>query len=210
MKGEQSMERIILGSADVYIKEFDGKVVPSTEDICKEESLMAYIQGGATVEYKPSFYTAKDDTGKKEKTIITDEEVTLKTGIMTFDGNKFKYLCDTARVTEDPEKKRRIVKIGGIGNRRGSRYVICLHHKDPVDGDIWTMIVGNNQAGFAISFTKDKETVVDEEISALPMDEEGTLLMYEEAMTEEEVTAAEAAQAAAQAAEQAEAQEEGK
>ena len=38
------------------------------------------------MEYKPSFYTAKDDTGKKSKTIVTEEEVTLKTGIMTFDG----------------------------------------------------------------------------------------------------------------------------
>ena len=157
------MERIILGSADVYIQAFDGSTVPVTADICKPENLMAYISGGASVEYKPSFYTAKDDTG-----------------------NKFKYLCDTARVTEDKAKKRRTVKIGGIDNRQGARYVICLHHKDTVDGDIWVMIVGNNQAGFTISFEKDKETVVDEEITALPMDEEGTLLMYEEEMTESE------------------------
>ena len=142
------MERIILGSADVYIQAFDGSTVPVTADICKPENLMAYISGGASVEYKPSFYTAKDDTGKKSKTIVTEEEVTLKTGIMTFDGNKFKYLCDTARVTEDKAKKRRTVKIGGIDNRQGARYVICLHHKDAVDGDIWVMIVGNNQAGF--------------------------------------------------------------
>lgn len=151
------MERIILGSADVYIQAFDGSTVPVTADICKPENLMAYISGGASVEYKPSFYTAKDDTGKKSKTIVTEEEVTLKTGIMTFDGNKFKYLCDTARVTEDKAKKRRTVKIGGIDNRQGARYVICLHHKDAVDGDIWVMIVGNNQAGFTISFEKTKK-----------------------------------------------------
>ena len=166
------MDRIILGSADVYIKDFDGSKVPAVADICKSENLMAYISGGASVEYKPSFYTAKDDTGKKSKTIITEEEVTLKTGIMTFDGNKFKYLCDTARVTEDKSKKRRTVKIGGIANRQGTRYV---------------MIVGNNKAGFTISFEKDKETVVDEEITALPMDDEGTLLIYEEEMQESEV-----------------------
>ncbi len=128
------MERIILGSADVYIQAFDGKTVPETADICTKENLMAYISGGASAEYKPSFYTAKDDTGNKRKTIITEEEVTLKTGIMTFDGNKFKYLCDTARVTEDKAKKRRIVKIGGINNRQGSRYVICLHHKERNNG----------------------------------------------------------------------------
>ena len=73
------MERIILGSADVYIQAFDGSTVPVTADICKPENLMAYISGGASVEYKPSFYTAKDDTGKKNKTIVTEEEVTLKT-----------------------------------------------------------------------------------------------------------------------------------
>ena len=181
------MERIILGSADVYIQAFDGQIVPATKDICKEENLMAFISGGASIEYKPTYYTAADDTGKKRKTIVTEEEVTLKTGIMTFDGNKFDYLCDTARVTEDKENKKRIVKIGGIDNRKNSRYVFCLHHKDPVDGDIWEMIVGNNQAGFTLSFTKDKETVVDEEITALPMDSEGTLLMYEEGMSETEV-----------------------
>lgn len=184
------MDRIILGSADVYIKDFDGSKVPAVADICKSENLMAYISGGASVEYKPSFYTAKDDTGKKSKTIVTEEEVTLKTGIMTFDGNKFKYLCDTARVTEDKPKKRRTVKIGGISNRQGTRYVICLHHKDPVDGDIWMMVVGNNKVGFTISFEKDKETVVDEEITALPMDDEGTLLIYEEEMQESEVAGA--------------------
>lgn len=186
MKTSKDPERIILGSADVYITAFDGETVPATADICKPENLMAYIQGGASAEYKPSFYTAKDDTGKKSKTIITEEEVTVKTGIMTFNGKKFEYLCDTARVTEDKEKKRRTVKIGGVGNRKGSRYVICLHHTDPVDGDIWIMVVGNNQAGFTISFTKDKETVVDEEITALPMDNEGTLLLYEEELSEEE------------------------
>ena len=36
---------------------------------------------------------------------------------------------------------------------------------------------------------KDKETVVDEEITDLPMDEEGTLHMYEEEMTESEAAA---------------------
>ena len=72
------MERIILGSADVYIQAFDGSTVPVTADICKPENLMAYISGGASVEYKPSFYTAKDDTGKTEtssNTFVTPPEL---------------------------------------------------------------------------------------------------------------------------------------
>ncbi|MDL2250772.1 hypothetical protein LJC51_08975 [Lachnospiraceae bacterium OttesenSCG-928-J05] len=173
-------ERIILGSADVYIVEFTGKYeeIPDVKTICVEANRMAYIQGGATIEYKPSFYEAKDDTAKIVKSIMTDEEVTLKTGIMTFNGNKFKYLSDTARVTEVAGK--RTVKIGGISNRKGSKYAICLHHTDAVDGDIYILVVGNNQAGFSLSFAKDKETVVDAEIKAHPMDGEGTLIYYEE------------------------------
>ena len=170
-------ERIILGSADVYIKAFDGSL-PDVDTICVADNLMAYISGGASIEYKPTYYTAKDDRGIVTKTIVTEEEATLKTGIMTFNGNKFKFLCDTARVTEDTEKKRRIVKIGGVGNFTGAKYVIALHHIDKVDGDIWIMIVGNNQAGFSINFAKDKETVVDAEFTALSQDSDGTLITY--------------------------------
>ena len=65
-----------------------------------------------------------------------------------------KKLCQPARVTEDPAKKIRTVKIGGVGNADGKRYVIHFVHKDNVDGDIRVTIVGNNQAGFTIAFEK--------------------------------------------------------
>ena len=58
--------------------------------------------------------------------------------------------------------------------------MLCFHHEDKIDGDIWVMIVGNNQAGFTLAFAKDKETVVDAEFTCLPMDKEGTLIQYME------------------------------
>ncbi len=182
-------ERIILGSGYVHLKVFEG-TVPSVDEICKDETLFSYIQGGATLEYKPNAYEAKDDMGKVSKAIITEEEVTLKSGLMTFCGNTLEKLCDTARVSytekDDMKSKRRIVKVGGIGNQKRTKYVICFHHEDPVDGDIWAMIVGSNQAGFSLVFAKDKETVVDAEFKAQPMDGEGTLIHYEEEVLEEE------------------------
>ena len=54
-----------------------------------------------------------------------------------------------------------------------------------MDGDIWVMIVGNNQAGFSLAFANDKETVVDAEFTALPQDKEGTLIHYEEEVLED-------------------------
>ena len=48
------------------------------------------------------------------------------------------------------------------------------------------MIVGQNEAGFTLAFAKDKETVVDAEFKASPMDSEGTLIHYEEEIVEDE------------------------
>lgn len=170
------MERIVLGSGKLYLKQFEGTLPEDLTAICTDENRLGYIQGGATLEYTPSFYEAKDDLGYKIKQIITEEIAKLKSGIMTFDANTLTKLAETARVEESETK--RTLKIGGLGNRTGATYVIVFHHEDKVDGDIWVAIVGSNQSGFSLAFAKDKETVIDAEFSAKPMDDEGTLIQY--------------------------------
>ena len=172
-------EIIRLGSGKLYCSEFDG-TLPEKETICTDANLLGYIQGGATLEYKPTFYEAKDDMGYVQETIITEEEATLKSGVLTWNGNTLTKLCDTARVTENQATKIRTVKIGGIGNMRKQKYVLCFHHQDPVKGDVWLIVVGQNQAGFTLAFQKDKETVIDAEFKCLAQDDEGTLIKYEE------------------------------
>lgn len=192
-------ERIVLGSGYLYISEFDSKTkaIPTNEEIEKDENLLGLIQGGAEVTYKPSYYEAKDDMGKVSKTILTEEEATLKSGIMTWCGKTLEKLCETARVIEDKVKKIRTVKIGGVGNATGKKYVIHFVHKDETDGDIRVTIVGNNQAGFSFAFAKDKETVIDAEFKATPQDKEGTLILYEEDMAETTDSSTEASGAGA-------------
>lgn len=177
-----SEERIVLGSGKLYITEFSGNI-PADTELEKDENLLGLIQGGATLEYKPTFYEAKDDLGLVKKTILTEEEVTLKSGVMTWNGKTLAKLCSTARIKE--ESGKRTVKIGGINNQTGKQYVLRFVHEDDVDGDIRVTIVGNNQAGFSLVFAKDKETVVDAEFKALPLDNEGTLIIYEEEIPEE-------------------------
>lgn len=171
-------KRITLGSGKLYLTTFDGATIPEVDTITVAENLLGYIKGGATLEYTPEFYEAKDDLGYVVKTIITNEEALLKSGILTFNGNTLEKLCDTARVTEDKTKGIRIVKFGGIGNAKRAKYLICFHHEDPIDGDIWVVIVGNNQSGFSLAFAKDAETVIDAEFKCLAQDEEGTLIKY--------------------------------
>ncbi|MEY8366087.1 hypothetical protein AALA22_10665 [Anaerovoracaceae bacterium 41-7] len=173
-ENKRDAETIILGSGDLMIKEYTG-AIPDYTDFT-EADLLGRIQGGATLEYKGTWYEAKDDTGKAVKTIMTEEEATLKSGIITWNGKTLKHLCSTARVTE--ADGIRTVKIGGVGNHDGKSYALCFHHTDRADGDIWLVIRGVNQAGFSLAFAKDKETVIDAEFKCLPQDEEGTLIQY--------------------------------
>ena len=176
-------EKIVLGSGYLYLMKFTG-TVPDTKTICVEENRLAYIQGGASVEYTPTFYEAKDDLGYATKTLLTDESVVLKSGIMTWYGETLAKLCMTARVTTTDST--RTVKIGGLGNYNDEKYVICFHHPDATDGDIWLLIVGQNQSGFTLAFAKDKETVIDAEFkAAASLDDEGTLIQYIEEIKKE-------------------------
>lgn len=178
---------IVLGSGTFYVMEFTGEI-PEDSVIEVESNILGLVQGGASVEYKPTYYTAKDDFGKKQKTIITDEEALMKSGICTFNGNTLAKISSTARVTTNGNK--RIVKIGGVGNDNGKKYLIRFHHEDKVDGDIRVTIVGRNEAGFSLAFAKDKETVVDAEFKAAPHDTDGTLILYEEEIKDAEAAAA--------------------
>lgn len=179
-------ERIILGSGYLHLELFaKGQIIPNPEEFCKDTNLFAYISGGAELEYKPEYYEAKDDMGRVSKSRMTKEEATLKAGIMTFTGDTLEKLSDTARVSTRTNAvtgdKYKEVRVGGAGNQTGARYVICLHHVDEVDGDIYVMIVGQNQAGFTLGFKQDEATVVDAEFKCMPnLDGEGTLVLYAE------------------------------
>ncbi len=173
------MERIVLGSGQIYVKEFVD-TIPQDSEIEQDENLLGFIQGGASVTYTPSFYEAKDDLGLASKKFITEEVVTLKSGIMTWSGNTLQKLSSTARIEEDKATKTRTVKVGGTSNYDRKKYIIHFVHKDEADGDIRVTIVGSNEAGFELAFAKDKETVINAEFKAQPCDNEGTLIIFKE------------------------------
>ena len=174
---KRDAEVITLGSGDLMIKEYTD-TMPAHTDFNVETDLLGRIQGGCTLEYKGEWYDAKDDTGKAVKTIITEEEATLKSGVCTWNGKTLAKLCATARVTE--ANGLRTVKIGGVGNQDSKSYALCFHHTDKADGDVWVVVRAVNQGGFSLAFTKDKETVIDAEFKCLPQDDEGTLIQYVE------------------------------
>lgn len=173
-------ERIVLGSGDLYCMKYTGEI-PADSAIETEDNLLGLIQGGATVEYKPTFYTCKDDKGRVQKSVLTDEEALLKSGVMTWIAETLQKLCATGRVTTAGNAKT--LKIGGIANQDGASYILHFVHKDP-EFTIRLTIVGRNESGFTLTFAKDKETVVNAEFKAQPkLDTEGTLIIYKEEPT---------------------------
>lgn len=179
-------DKIVLGSGKLYIDEAvaavgGGYTIPSDATLEVSSKLIGWIQGGATLEYTPTFYEAKDDLGMVSKKYLTEEEAILKSGVMTWNADTLTKICSTARdVTPSAETSKKIIKIGGIGNFDGKNYVVRFVHEDPVDGDIRITIVGSNESGFEMSFAKDKETVINAEFKAVPNDTDGTLVIYEE------------------------------
>ncbi len=183
---KRDAEVITLGSGDLMIKEFVAGSPIAHTDFNPKTDLLGRISGGATLSYKPTFYEAKDDKGLVSKTKLTAEEATLKSGVITWNGNTLKKLVSTAEVVEDKKTGIRTVKLGGINRYDGKSYALCFHYEDE-EGDTWTIIRGVNQSGIEIAYAKDKETVIDAEFKCLPMDDQGTLIMYVEEMTKNAV-----------------------
>lgn len=177
--------KIVLGSGKLYVAEATaasggGYTIPADASLETANNLIGYIQGGATLEYTPEFYEAKDDLGYVSKKMLTSEEAVLKSGVMTWNGETLAKLCSTATTTTDTSSHTRTVKIGGVSNYDGKNYVIRFLHEDEVDGDIRITIVGSNESGFEMAFAKDAETVINAEFKAVPNDTNGTLIIYKE------------------------------
>lgn len=171
---------ITLGSGKIYITPYTDSV-PTVETICVAENLLGHIKGGASLEYTQETYEEKDDLGVVSKIITTSETAVLKCGLLTWNGATLQSLIDRCQVTEAGGK--RTVKIGGAANGQGKNYAICFHHEDTADGDIWIMIVGRNTAGATLTFAKDAGTVLEPEFTAMPHDENGTLVQLIEETT---------------------------
>lgn len=171
------LKRIALGSGEVYVAEFTG-TIPDDSEIETEANLLGYIQGGASIEYKPTFYTAKSDNGKATKTILTEEELTLKLGLITWNAGVLNKMVSTGTVTE--KNGKRTLSVGGVGNQNVIKYLFRFVHTDRIDGDVRVTVVGSNQAGITLGYTKDKETAINPEIKGEPLNAAGNLFIYEE------------------------------
>lgn len=171
------LKKVGLGSGKLYCLEYTG-TLPDFATIAVDANILGYIKGGASVEYKTESFDDSDDLGFCKINKITKEDVDLKTGVMTWNGETLTRLCATGRTTT--ANGIRTTKIGGLGNQSNKSYVLLFVNNDDVQGDTRLWIVGKNTAGFTFSYKADTTTVLDVTFTALAQDSEGTLIKIEE------------------------------
>lgn len=176
-----NLEQIVLGSGDLFVIEFTG-TIPTDAEIEVDANLIGRIKGGASLEYKPTTKTIKDDSGKVTRSFITDEEAKLKSGILTWCMATLKKLTAASTYTEEIKTGKRVgtLKIGGKAGRKLTQYLIRFVHTKSDGFKLRCTIAGTASSGFTLAFDPEKETVVDAEFTALASDAEGTLVSLEE------------------------------
>ena len=193
MESKFETQKHILGSGKIHVQEYDGTIPESWDSFFDtDENNFGAVKGGAEIEYSTDIFEDQSDLGEVKIREITAENVLLRSGIMTINGETLKVLCETADVSTDKETGRVTIKIGGLSKKKDKRYIVGFEHYSK---KIRAIILGHNTAGFTISFKQDAATVVDVEFSAEALDKTGTLLIIEDLRYEKSAETAQEAKA---------------
>lgn len=176
-------EEIILGSGDLYIVEFTGEI-PADNIIEADENRAGNIKSGATLEYSQTSQTVKDDKGRVKKTITTEEDVKFKTGLITWVQTYIKALISTARVDTSSKPGHRVYKLGGLANQSKTRYLWRFVHTRDDGRKLRVTVTGKNTGTVSLAFKPEDATQVDAEITANTLDKDGTLVIIDDEMLE--------------------------
>ena len=175
-------DEILLGAGEVFMYEFTGTDIPEHATIETEAYNVGHCSGGFSIDYKPEKYDVVNSYGKTVKSFITKEEVTAKTGILSWDLERL-ALLSTAKFTTDKTKKVRKLTFGGGGALK--TVLIRFVHKKGNGKKIRFTMIGQGGNGFALEFA-DKEVTVDAEITAIEV-VKGFLAEFEEELDDSEV-----------------------
>ena len=153
----------LLGSGDLFV----GQVSPTATESEINAALknVGAISGGAALTYKPSFTDVKSANRGTIASFKSEEEMTFKSGILTWDLQNIEKLS-AAYYSENEAAGTRRVGVGGMNNIPVN-YLRFVHTKP--DGLKLTvnMFKAQAQSGFELTFDSEKETVLDAEFKLL-------------------------------------------
>ena len=155
------IDNILIGSGELYITKFTGSEVPENETIETETNNVGHCSSGFEVSYKPSIKEVVNQYGDIVKQYVESEEVTCKTGIMTWVLDNL-AMFSTGKVTSTGGKKTLTI---GANKYLETLLVRFVHTKEDGKKIRFTMI-GQAGNGFSMNF-ENKEITIDAEIKAV-------------------------------------------
>lgn len=158
-------EEIIIGAGEVYLYEFIGETVPENTVIEIPANNVGHCSGGFSVEYKPDIYDVKNQYGKIVKRFIKGQEITAKTGILSWNLENIALISAAKYKKATTTDKKNTLTFGGSGDSLKTVLLRFVHQKENGNKIRFTMI-GQGGNGFNIEFA-DSELVVDAEITAI-------------------------------------------
>lgn len=177
----ENKDEIILGAGEVYMYEYDGAEIPDDKVIETDDHNVGHCNSGFSIDYKPELYDVKNQYGKLVRRFTIAEDITVKTGIISWSLEKLKMLS-TAKLELDSAKKTRKLIFGGKNSLK-TVLVRFVHEKENGKKLRFTTIAqGGN--GFSLEFTN-QELTINAELSAIEK-KKNWLAEFEEELTDEE------------------------
>jgi len=167
-------DEVILGSGKLYILEYED-TIPTDELLEVTANNVGRIKGGASLEYKPTEYEVVDDNGEVVKRFITKEEVTFKSGILTWNLANLAKLSPGTLTTATGLKTLKI----GSSNKSLTNHVLRFVHTKDDGNELRITMIATAGNGFVLTFAGDKETVIDAMFKAINQ-ADGTLVEIKE------------------------------
>lgn len=177
---KKEINRIAIGSVDIYMQEWMGTSVndiPKDDVIETEANLIGRTKDGGEITYTTTFYSVKSDDGKAGRNEMVDDSASVSFGLITWNGDTITKIIPTAASSTSEGKRRTL--IGGVANKNDKIYLIRAVHKDKEKGDVRYTIIGKSVNGFAAAYKPGQETTITPNVSAEPFDD-GRLIVLDE------------------------------
>ncbi|MDN3956185.1 hypothetical protein [Sporolactobacillus laevolacticus] len=162
----QASDPIMLGMGELYLGQVVNPKTATEDTIIAALKNIGVIDSGASLEYAPDIQEIKG--GNRLGVLarwITSEDVTFKTGIMTFVLENLAAIAPGS-LTVDGTTGQKTFKIGGK-NVLPVNYLRFVHHKKDGGDLIYNIYNAQVTKGFSMNFDPDKATVIDVEFHSL-------------------------------------------
>jgi len=166
--GAMTGQDLIVGSGNIYIKEYTGSI-PDKSVLETDTYLFGRTKGGATLTYSQESTNIKDDCGYINETFMTSDDLKFKLGAFVVVGDIDK-LCPTA--TKTVNDGIITVKLGGVGNDNGKKYIVRFVHKSK---PLRITLIGKNEGDLELAFSAEDAITVEPTFTASAIDGAGHL-----------------------------------